>query len=356
VENEESVSNPASIEPWNVQLIARVNQRLEQFFEDKRNAASKLTPRAHELVEAAAELTMRGGKRLRPLAIYAGYRAAASAQAPIAWDAVVTLGASIELLQTYLLIQDDWMDGDEERRGGPATHVAFARQIGDPKLAASLAILAGDIAAGFAFELLHATTFPQRRAADALRAFTSMHFEVVCGQQLDLLGHEAVTLTHHLKTGSYTVRGPVTLGALLGDASDEQLQALERFARPLGIAFQLRDDVLGTFGDTTSTGKPAGHDLREGKNTALVAEARTLLSAADRDQLDEVFGNPLASTAAVDAVTGALERSGARARVENELEQRLAEARSALSDSKCLAPEGVAMLLQLLERIALRDR
>jgi geranylgeranyl diphosphate synthase, type I len=355
VDNEESVSYPASTDPWTAQLVSRVNARLAQFFDDKRAQASVLTPRAQELVEAVAELTMRGGKRMRPLAIYAGYRAASSSAVPD-WDQVVNLGASIELLQTYLLIQDDWMDDDEERRGGPSTHVAFKRQVGEAKLAASLAILAGDIAAGFAFELLHSTQFPPRRAADALKAFTTMHFEVVCGQQLDLLGHEAVTLVHHLKTGSYTVRGPVTLGALLGDASDEQLQALDRFARPLGIAFQLRDDVLGTFGDTHSTGKPAGHDLREGKNTALVSEARTLLSAADRDRLDEVLGNPLASTAAVDAVTGALERSGARARVESELDLRLAEARNALQEGTCLAPEGVGMLLELLSRIAQRDR
>ena len=355
MDNEESVSNPASTESWTAALVSRVNARLERFFDEKRAHAQRLSPRAEELVAAVAELTMRGGKRLRPLAIYAGYRAAARDEHPD-FEEVVTLGASIELLQTYLLIQDDWMDDDEERRGGPAAHVAFKRQVGDSKLAASLAILAGDIAAGFAFELLHATRFPPRRAAAALQAFTTMHFEVVCGQQLDLLGHEAVTLVHHLKTGSYTVRGPVTLGALLGDASDEQLQALERFARPLGIAFQLRDDVLGTFGDTHSTGKPAGHDLREGKNTALVSEARTLLSAADRDRLDEVLGNPLATTAAVDAVTGALERSGARARVESELDLRLAEARTALQEGQTLQPEGVAMLLQLLERIALRDR
>ena len=355
VDNEESVSNPASTESWTAALVTRVNARLERFFEEKKAHAARLSPRAEELVAAVAELTMRGGKRLRPLAIYAGYRAAERSEEPNFED-VVTLGASIELLQTYLLIQDDWMDDDEERRGGPAAHVAFKRQVGDTKLAASLAILAGDIAAGFAFELLHATRFPPRRAAAALQAFTTMHFEVVCGQQLDLLGHEAVTLVHHLKTGSYTVRGPVTLGALLGDASDEQLQALERFARPLGIAFQLRDDVLGTFGDTHSTGKPAGHDLREGKNTALVSEARTLLSAADRDRLDEVLGNPLATSAAVDAVTGALERSGARARVESELDLRLAEARAALQEGQTLQPEGVAMLLQLLERIALRDR
>lgn len=348
------MSNPASTESWTAALVSRVNARLERFFEEKKAHAKRLSPRAEELVDAVAELTMRGGKRLRPLAICAGYRAVH--EGPPDFDNVVTLGASIELLQTYLLIQDDWMDGDEERRGGPSTHVAFEQRVGDTKLAASLAILAGDIAAGFAFELLHNTRFPPRRAAEALQAFTTMHFEVVCGQQLDLLGHEAVTLVHHLKTGSYTVRGPVTLGALLGDASSEQLQALERFARPLGIAFQLRDDVLGTFGDTHNTGKPAGHDLREGKNTALVSEARTLLSAADRDRLDEVLGNPLASSAEVDALTGVLERSGARARVESELDQRLAEARTALQEGQSLQPEGVAMLLQLLERIALRDR
>lgn len=350
------MSNAFRPEPWASQVISSVNTRLERFLGEKRAQAAKLSPRAPELVDAVSDLTMRGGKRLRPLAIYAGYKAAARQATPHDWDAVITLAASIELLQTYLLIQDDWMDDDDERRGGPAAHAVFTRQVNDRHLGASLAILAGDIAMGFAMELLHATQFPPRRAADALAAFMNMHFEVVCGQQLDLLGYEGVSLTHNLKTGSYTVRGPVTLGALLGDATDEQLHALEQFARPLGIAFQLRDDLLGTFGDTSSTGKPAGHDLREGKNTALVSEARGLLSADDRVRLNEVFGNPNATLAALDAVTGALERSGARARVESELNQRLSEARAALQNGALLAEEGVGMLLELLERLALRDR
>ena len=341
--------------PWSEQAIARVNARLTSFFADKRLQANRLTPRASELVDAVYELTMRGGKRMRTLAIYAGYRAATDEPTEAGFEAVVQLGASIELLQTYLLIQDDWMDDDDERRGGPSTHAALSRRYADPKLGASLAILASDIAVGFAFELLHATRFPERRAAAAREAFTNMHFEVVCGQQLDLLGHESVTLMHHLKTGSYTVRGPVTLGALLGDASDAQLHALEVFGRPLGIAFQLRDDILGTFGDSRATGKPAGHDLREGKNTALVAEARTLLSAADRACFDRVLGNRDASEADLVAARDVLERAGVRSHVETLLSAQLAESRAALEASP-LVKDGVAMLLELTERIALRDR
>jgi geranylgeranyl diphosphate synthase type I len=272
-----------------------------------------------------------------------------------AFEGVANLGAAIELLQSYLLIQDDWMDDDDERRGGPSTHAAFARAVHNDKLGASLAILAGDIAMGLAFELLHATRFPEHTALRAHEAFTNMHFEVVCGQQLDLLGHRDVGLTHHLKTGSYTVRGPVALGALLGAANDAQLAALEAFAKPLGIAFQLRDDLLGTFGDSRATGKPAGHDLREGKQTALISEARALLPDSDRARLDQVLGRAQASSAELAEVAQLLEQSGVRARVEAQLAAYLDEASGALDGAPLMAA-GVSMLEELLARIGKRDR
>ena len=108
---------------------------------------------------------MRGGKRLRPAALYAGFRAV---RATASVERTVELGAALELLQTYLLIQDDWMDGDDERRGGPAVHVAFAREHGDAALGASLAILAADLAAGFAWELAAARAVPARAPARGL--------------------------------------------------------------------------------------------------------------------------------------------------------------------------------------------
>jgi geranylgeranyl diphosphate synthase type I len=247
------------------------------------------------------------------------------------------------------------MDDDEQRRGGPSTHVAMARKHNDVRLGASLAILAGDVAIGFAVELLHATQFPPRRTYEALRAFNDMHMEVVFGQQLDLLAHEDVSLTQNLKTGSYTMRGPLTLGALLADASPAQQQALMQVAQPLGVAFQLRDDLISMFGDPAVTGKPAGHDLREGKHTALVAEARRLLSASDRAVLDAVLGDRSAAPAAVQAAMSMLEYSGARARVEAKLASRLSEARSALSGARCLEAQGIAMITELIDRTTLRN-
>jgi len=350
------VLNIQGREPWASQVIARVNARLEKFFDERLAQARTLSPRAPELVSSIAELTMRGGKRLRPLVIYAGFRACTPLVGERDLQAIVSLGAAIELLQSYLLIQDDWMDNDEQRRGGPSTFAAMQRQFKDPQLGASLTILASDVAMGYAIELLHATRFPNGRRSDAYSAFQNMHLEVVFGQQLDLLAHEDVTLTQHLKTGSYTMRGPMRLGALLADASDDQLQALTRFAQPLGIAFQLRDDVLGTFGDAAVTGKPVGHDLREGKYTALVAEARNLMSSEDRARLDAVLGDRAATLSEVQAVIRLLETSGARARVEATLAARLSEARRALMSASCLVPEGVGMLLELLDRTALRER
>jgi geranylgeranyl diphosphate synthase, type I len=354
------VSNSkTSVNLWTDQVIARVNARLAEFFAAKRREADSLSPRAKELVDAVAELTMRGGKRLRAVAVYAGFRAvradlnddAAAAELDLTTD----VAAAIELLQSYFLIQDDWMDDDEERRGGPSVHAALAARSGNAKLGASLAILAADLAVGFAFELLHAAKFPGARADAARAAFTTMHLEVVCGQQLDLLEHDDVKLTHHLKTGSYTVRGPLKLGALMGNASEEQLLAIERFGRPLGIAFQLRDDLLGTFGDSIATGKPAGHDLREGKNTALIVEARVVLDGEARARLEQVLGRRDASPAELREAAQALVVSGARERVEAQLDAQLSEAEQALSAAP-FVPAGVALLRELVSKIAKRDR
>lgn len=335
------------------QVVARVTAQLSTFFDEKQSEARAMSPRAGELVDAVRELTMRGGKRLRPVALHAGYRAVCERGEP---ERTSAAGAAIELMQSYFLIQDDWMDGDEERRGGPAVHVMLTNAAGgDRQLGASLAILAGDLAAGYAFELLHRAPFPAARAAEGLAAFSRMHTEVVFGQQLDLLEHDDVALTHHLKTGSYTVRGPLALGALLGDATPEQLTALERFGEPLGLAFQLRDDLLGTFGDPKITGKPAGHDLREGKHTVLIEEARASLGEAERDQLESVLDNAEPTPRAISDVTELLMQTGVRARVEAKLDGLLAQAAGALASAP-FSPEGVQMLQRLLARFARRDK
>jgi geranylgeranyl diphosphate synthase type I len=192
------------------------------------------------------------------------------------------------------------------------------------------------------------------RAAEILACYDTMHSEVLCGQQLDLLQDTEVERTHDLKSGSYSVRGPLQIGALVANASSEQLAVLERFGRPLGVAFQLRDDLLGTFGDPRLTGKPAGHDLRAGKNTSLVREARALLDAGGVAVLGSVLGNQAASAREIAEATRLIESSGARARVEARLATLANHAEEALRAP--LSAEGLGMLRELLNKLVLRDR
>ena len=335
------------------QLAALVDARLVAYFEGARARSDATSPEAGVLMDAVAALTLRGGKRLRAMALYAGYCAArpgGDLDPEVALDAA----AALELLQSYFLIQDDWMDGDEERRGGPSVHAALSQKYGDRRIGASLAILASDFASGAAWELIAGAPYPPGRLREALAAFGQMHFEVVAGQQLDLLAHPDVELVHQLKSGSYTVRGPLRLGALLADAGAEQLAALERYGAPLGVAFQLRDDLLGTFGDPTQVGKPIGNDLRAGKRTALVAEARKTLSVEQTRILDGVLGNALATVAQVEEVTAMLLASGARERLEQRAGALLAEADAVLAQSP-LSPVGVALLRALGERMVQRS-
>ena len=168
------------IESWMGDIRRHVDRILEGFFESKCEEATRLSPQAIELVTEVRKLTMRGGKRLRPIVTAAAYRAASGAT-----DLTPTfeVGAALELLQTYLLIHDDWMDEDNERRGGPAVHYAFQEKHGDRHLGASLGILAGDLASTFGWELLLSANFPEARRDEGLALFVRIQKEVFAGQQ-----------------------------------------------------------------------------------------------------------------------------------------------------------------------------
>jgi geranylgeranyl diphosphate synthase type I len=269
------------------------------------------------IADAARDLTMRGGKRFRAALVVAAY-AGVAPDAPI--EHAYQAGVALELLQTYLLIQDDWIDGDATRRGGPAAHAALAARLGSAHLGAGCAVLASDFTWGLAMSVLAGIDLPAQQTLDAVRLVMAVHQDVVIGQALDVLGHaENVEVMHDLKTGSYTVRGPIALGATLAGAGAETLEALHQYALPLGVAFQLRDDLLGTFGTPDETGKPVGNDLRTGKRTAILAEAEARLSVIQRAALDRAFGRADATDAEIVAATAALEACGARAAVATRL-------------------------------------
>jgi geranylgeranyl diphosphate synthase type I len=335
---------------WIVELKARIDARLASYLEQKQAAARQIDPQCEPLVAAISALTMRGGKRLRPAVLAAAY-AAVTDDSDL--SKTIDAGASLELLQSYLLIHDDWMDEDVERRGGPTVHVAMRAHTSNVHIADSLGILAGDLASVYAWELLHGAPFGERTDR-AMRAFISLQEDVVIGQHLDVLGCKNIVLVERLKTGSYTVRGPLRLGAILGDANEAQLAALDHFAEPMGRAFQMRDDLLGTFGNPSKTGKSSRSDLRAGKTTVLVTEALQSTKPSDRVALDAVLGRKDATDVEVDAARDFLDQSGVRARVESALDVEIEKAKDVLVQSG-FARIGHDRLYELVSMLATRD-
>jgi geranylgeranyl diphosphate synthase type I len=251
---------------------------------------------APELVDELSRLVLGGGKRVRPTFAWWGWRAAGGdADGPRARTTVRALIA-LELLQGCALVHDDVMDRSTTRRGRPAAHVVFAtrhqraRWAGEGRLYGdSAAILVGDLALAWADDALVTAGLDGAALARAWVPWQAMRTEMMAGQHLDLLAgarrEESVEQTlrvARLKTAAYTVERPLHLGAALADAPPELVDALREFGRDIGVAFQLRDDLLGVFGDSAVTGKPVGDDLREGKRTPLMAVAIGLARASGR--------------------------------------------------------------------------
>lgn len=317
-----------------------VEERLHEIFEqvegDTTAAAADTLPMLH----AARDLTLRGGKRLRPALMFAAIDCIEPGAYP---HAAADVGAALELFQTYLLIHDDWMDNDPVRRGAPSVHVALGRHYNNAHLGACAAILAGDMLCALVHELIGSVEIPGPRRRALVHAFGRMEREVILGQCLDVTLNEDIQRIHDLKTGSYTVRGPMLLGAAIAGASDEAKRAMEQFAEPLGLAFQLRDDILGAFGSEADTGKPVGGDFREGKNTLLVRHAMEHLAASDRAELQSILGRRDATESEVLRARALVERSGAREHAELVVRAYRERCLSAL-DSPALRADGRALL------------
>ncbi len=333
-----------------------VERALEASVTRRREAARALGPAdAEALVDAVASLSLRGGKRLRAVLVAAAYVAAGGEGGA---ERIAPALVAMELLQTYLLIHDDWMDQDEVRRGGPTVHASLRGTFGSARAGEVGAILAGDLAAAFALEELASCPMRGASASEALLAFGKMQSTVVLGQLLDVRGTgrdpAGVEQVHDMKTASYTVRGPVAVGAILAGAPVPLREALDAFARPLGIAFQLRDDLLGTFGDPGVTGKASRSDLRQGKRTALVAE---LLARGgdDAEAAERLLAAPeAASDDELDAIADRMVASGARARVEARLTELLDESRAAL-DRAALSREARNLLVGAIHVLGRRE-
>jgi geranylgeranyl diphosphate synthase type I len=262
------------------------------------------------------------------------------------------LCGSLELLQSYLLIHDDWMDGDEVRRGGAAVHASLQRIHHDRHLAAALAILAGDLASAYAWELFMRAPYPVQSWSTAASLFLRTQKEVYCGQHLDLIGDADVARMQGLKTTSYTVRGPMLLGSLLGQPSHQQAEALNEWATPIGEAFQIRDDLLGALGSPDATGKP-GLDLPHGKLSSVLAELRQSTDRDARAPVEHIVGRSEVSDRELSRARDLLHDLGIVHRLEQRIKALRKQADAVLADAP-FSPQGRSMLARLADKLTVR--
>ncbi|HEX5715338.1 MAG TPA: polyprenyl synthetase family protein [Thermoanaerobaculia bacterium] len=341
----------------------RLERELHAWLEVKRRAAAEAgSPEMLELIDGVGQLVVHGGKRVRPALVYHAYRACGGT----ADGEVLPLALATELLHTYLLIHDDIMDHAEVRRGQPAAHVRFRNAHsqrgfhGDARdFGLSVAILLGDLSHTWAVELASCAAAGRPELA---RCFAAMSEEVIGGQYLELLvaqrrsaREEELTRVLRLKSGRYTAERPVQLGAILAGAAPGMMEALSRYGAAVGEAFQLQDDLLGMFGKAETVGKPVGDDLREGKFTFLIHHALSAATPGQRETLEEALGDPGVTAEEVARVQRILEETGARARVEAMIQERLLSARQALQGLGELRQEGRFFLEGLLDYLWERE-
>lgn len=372
-----TIPTPTSLD----EVPAAVEARLREFFAAALPVAEAISPAVGAAAEVVRDFVLQGGKRIRPVFVYAGWRCGISARAAgaDAAEAADTLRvcAALELVQACALIHDDIIDRSDTRRGRPTVHRDFEHRhrdrqwSGDPGgFGVAAAILAGDLALAWADDLVHglapgaapdddATPLPAPVGA----TWASMRTEVLGGQYLDIVneaaGDESVQAAYQVmeyKTAAYTVARPLELGARMAGAPADLIADLRSVGHDLGIAFQLRDDLLGVFGDPARTGKPSGDDLISGKRTALLATALRRagdtgprLAAQLRDAIGrELSDDELASARSILVDVGAVDE------VESTISELLMSALSVLARAD-IGPQIRSELTAVAHRTAHRE-
>lgn len=296
----------------------KINRELKTKIDEKIKKVSALKPIHTYYYEVLSDFVLRGGKRLRP----ASFVMAAKGVGATDEATLIKAACSVEFLHNGTLVHDDVMDLDEVRRGGPTCYVMFSdwhkKHFGtyDQKFGESIAILLGDTTYSLAEEMLLDSDIESNQRAEALKQL-SHYYQVVCeGQLYDMMLEKAKAVTEeeyltmvNMKTGVLFV-APLIMGASLGGASKAQLAALEKYGELMGQAFQIQDDVMGTFGDEAKSGKPTDGDIKEGKRTLLVIKALEAATSKQKETLLNALGNRRATAEQVEAVREIIRKTG----------------------------------------------
>ena len=339
--------------PVDENVPKHVEAVLTDVFAERTAEAEAIGPDFAGALRALRDFVLTGGKRMRPTFAWWGWRGAGGDPDSPEAAAVLSALSALELVQAGALVHDDLMDASDTRRGAPTVHVTFAarhRRAGwsgpADRFGLAAAILLGDVALAWADDLFYGSGLTFAAVERARVPWRAMRTEVLAGQYVDVLNQasgdasaEAALRVSRFKTAAYTVERPLHLGAALAGAGPELIAAYRAFGTDVGIAFQLRDDLLGVFGDPSITGKPAGDDLREGKRTLLMSLGITFAEQAgrnrDADRLRTCLGHPELTEADVAHVRELLVELGAVADIERRI--------SALTDSGLAALAAVEL-------------
>ena len=350
-----TVPVPASL----VLVAERVESRLAQLLDTEIERWRALDLDLVEPLLVLRRFVVGSGKRLRPAFCHWAFVGAGGDDSSAA---VTDVGAAFELLQAFALVHDDVMDGSATRRGARTVHLDFGdRHVlegwrGEPRrFGEGVAILVGDLAH------VYADHFVAGAPDEVLAIWNELRIELNVGQYLDVLGTargdtdlpRARRIARY-KSGKYTIERPLHVGAALAGHYDELHTALSAYGDPLGEAFQLRDDMLGAFGEETVTGKPVGDDLREGKPTPLLAMATTRANREQRAVLGLV-GQPDLSPSDISSVQSVLIETGAVSEIEATIDRLTAYAIAAVEQTPVTA-EATNALVELAQYVAWRDR
>ncbi|MEU6127877.1 polyprenyl synthetase family protein [Saccharopolyspora sp. NPDC047091] len=349
-------------------LPGQVQRTLAEHLDSRLAECAELDAGFAAAAREVSRFVLGGGKRIRPTFAWWGWRAAGGAASGPAAEAMLRAASALELIQACALVHDDLIDESDTRRGRPTVHREFAHAHhrerwagGAAQFGMSAAVLLGDLALAWADDMLHCAGVEPAALARGLGPWRAMRTEMLAGQYLDVFSQvrgdetpEAALRVAELKSASYTVARPLQLGAEIAGADAGVLAALEDFGHDIGVAFQLRDDLLGVFGDPAVTGKPAGDDLREGKRTLLIAEALRVAGdrgdAAGAAELRSVLGDPDVSPERIGSAREVLVRLGAQQAVEDRIAQLTATAHATLRAAD-LAEPAATRLGELAEAV-----
>jgi geranylgeranyl diphosphate synthase type I len=346
-------------------LIDAVEGTLADFLTGQIIALEAVDPALGGFARTTRDLVLAGGKRLRPTFAYWGWRSVCRPGAPL--DDVLPALAALEMLHTFALVHDDVMDDSDTRRGRPTAHRLFAteharagRRGDSDRFGNTSAILVGDLCLIWADQLIARTPLAATTLFAVRAGYDRMRVEAVAGQYLDVLGEttpetwsvERALLVARYKTASYTVQRPLQFGlALAGITLPAVGDAFDRYGRAVGEAFQLRDDLLGVFGDPAVTGKPAGDDLRTGKPTTLLMLAHQLATPAQRAELalDPAGAVTPADGSGGPPLTSLIAATGAPSVIEEMISERVDDGVKALADAP-IQPAALDALTALAAR------